>query len=101
MAKIVLKAKKPSKPISGDVVRMPASTAKDVIQILKKHRKELSISQEEVARLVNLNRQSVSNIERFEADPQLSNVMEMLRVCGIKMVLEFTAKETKNDGSEE
>lgn len=97
MAKIFLKAQRNAIPTSSDIVRMPAVTAKDVIQILKDHRKAMNISQEEVARLVNLNRQSVSNIERLEADPQLSNVMAMLKVCGIRMVLEFTSETKRND----
>lgn len=103
MAKIVLK-KLPTirEKVKKSAVRQTVSSSKELIQTLKRHRRALDISQAEVARLVNLNRQSVSNIERFEVDPQLSNIMEMLRVCGIKMVLEFTSsEEEKGNAAEE
>lgn len=102
MAKISLKRPvSASNELRKQTVRKHVQTAHDVVQVLKKHRKLLNISQAELARLVNLNRQSVSNIERFDVDPQLSNMMEMLRICGIKVVLEFTSEEVKDDGAKD
>lgn len=100
MAKLVLKGT-PRPPVTTDErVQKQVLSSRDLIETLKMIRKELHISQDELARLVNLNRQSISNIERGEADPQLTNILEMLKLCGIKVILDFPKlKGTKHHDS--
>lgn len=100
MAKLVLKeSSKPPFP-TVERVQKEVLSSRDLIETLKLTRKELQVSQEELARLVNLNRQSISNIERGEVDPQLTNIMEMLKLCGIKVILDYPKpKGTKHHDS--
>lgn len=97
MAKIVLKRSSSHKDFEKQTEKKLVLNGRELVQVLKSHRKASNISQAELARLVNLKRQSISNIERFAVDPQLSNVMEMLRLCGIRVILEFTSKHVRHD----
>ena len=66
---------------------------KDIVDLIIKQRKKLGLSQLDLANFSNLARQSISDIERGKVDPQLSNILGMLRLCGIKVVLEYEEGE--------
>lgn len=90
MPKLNLKPTKQTSPNSLTIIECKKNTSShQLIDILKSHRKSLRISQDELAHLVNLNRQSISNIEREVVDPQLSNILEILKVCGITITVEY------------
>ncbi len=96
MAKLFLKGTSKHPFATDERMQKQVLSSRDLIETLKMIRKELHISQDELARLVNLNRQSISNIERGEVDPQLTNILEMLKLCGIKVILDYPkSKGTK------
>lgn len=92
MAKLTLKPKSPefhSQKVHTKIV----FEKKDIIDLIIKQRKKLGLSQMDLANFSNLARQSISDIERGKVDPQLSNILGMLRLCGIKVVLEYEEGE--------
>ncbi len=67
------------------------NTTDQLVEALIKRRKELGISQTELAKLCNL---SVNGISKFEShagerEVKLTTVLKLGQVLGFKMVLEF------------
>ncbi|MBN8869079.1 MAG: helix-turn-helix transcriptional regulator [Solirubrobacterales bacterium] len=50
---------------------------------LRRHRKELGVSQEELGDLADLHRTEISLLERAERDPRLTTIVKLARVLGI------------------
>lgn len=78
--------------------QVPIRRKGELINLLIKARKRLGISQAELAALSDLTRQSISEIERGKVDPSLSHILELLRLCGINVILEIHAEA--EDGQE-
>ena len=70
---------------------MQVQTIKDLVEQIKKRRKELGISQVELAQLCNL---SVNGISKFESNAgerevKLSTLFKLSQILGFKLSLEF------------
>ena len=50
---------------------------------LRRHRKELGVSQEELGDLADLHRTEISLLERAERDPRLTTVVKLARVLNV------------------
>lgn len=50
---------------------------------LRRHRKALGVSQEELGALANLHRTEISLLERAERDPRLTTVIKLARVLNV------------------
>jgi DNA-binding XRE family transcriptional regulator len=92
MAKIFLKPKMLESRKRSSVSKI-VQDEKEVLEIIASQRKKLGLTQLDLAKYANLARQSVSDIERGKVNPQLSNVLTMLRLCGIKIILEYDEGE--------
>jgi len=72
-------------------MRLPILTIEDLINGLVERRKELGLSQAEVAKLCNL---SINGISKFESNPgdrevKLSTIMKLSQILGFKLSLDF------------
>lgn len=70
---------------------MPINDIKDLVEQIKQRRKELNISQAELAQLCDL---SVNGISKFESNAgerevKLSTLFKLSEVLGFKLKLEF------------
>jgi transcriptional regulator with XRE-family HTH domain len=70
---------------------MQVQTIKDLVEQIKKRRKDLGISQVELAQLCNL---SVNGISKFESNAgerevKLSTLFKLSQILGFKLSLEF------------
>ncbi len=60
----------------------------ELLAILKKHRKRIGLSQEQLGQFANLSTTSVGEIERGEVDPRFSHLLKMLKLCRLKLYVE-------------
>jgi len=72
-------------------MRLPILTIEDLINGLVARRKELGLSQAEVAKLCNL---SINGISKFESNPgdrevKLSTIIKLSQILGFKLSLDF------------
>ena len=68
-----------------------AHSPQELIQILTQRRKELSISQPELAQLANLSTNGISKLESQNGDREikLSTLFKISPFLGIKLLVEF------------
>ncbi|OTG57148.1 transcriptional regulator [Acinetobacter sp. ANC 4204] len=52
-------------------------------QLVRKYRKEINMSQEQLALLCNIDRSYLGRIERGEVNPTLEKIYELSKVLGI------------------
>lgn len=64
-------------------------TSKDVAKVLKSRRKELGISQKELAQLCDLSHNGISRIEVDDSDVQLSTLLKLSHFLGFKIIFEM------------
>ncbi len=64
-------------------------TSKDVATVLKARRKELGISQKELAQLCDLSHNGISRIEVDDSDVQLSTLLKLSQFLGFKIIFEM------------
>lgn len=62
---------------------------KDVAKALKERRKELNITQKDLARVCDLSHNGISRIEVADSDIKLSTLLKMSKFLGFKIVLEM------------
>lgn len=55
---------------------------------LKKRRKELAVTQVELAKYCNLSREGILKIESGNSDIQVSTLVKMSKILGFKIVIE-------------
>ncbi len=56
---------------------------------LKERRKELGVTQKDVAKLCNLSHNGISRIEVADSDIKLSTLLKMSKLLGFKVTLEM------------
>lgn len=67
------------------------STINDRLELsllVKKLRKEKSISQEQLSQFAGISRQTLSEIERGNADFQISTLLKIIKLLGCKLIVE-------------
>jgi ribosome-binding protein aMBF1 (putative translation factor) len=64
-------------------------TSKDVAEVLKNRRKELGISQKDLAQLCDLSHNGISRIEVNDSDVQLSTLLKLSHFLGFKIIFEM------------
>lgn len=68
---------------------MRESTAIEFAEILRNRRKELNLTQEELAEKVGKKRAYIARIEKGETDMQLSSFISISQALGIKLKTEY------------
>ena len=68
---------------------MRESTLSEFAEILRNRRKELNLTQEELAEKVGKKRAYIARIEKGEADMQLSSFISISQALGIKLKTEY------------
>ena len=68
---------------------MRESTLSEFAEILRNRRKELNLTQEELAEKVGKKRAYISRIEKGETDMQLSSFISISQALGIKLKTEY------------
>ncbi len=61
----------------------------DLAEALKGRRKELKITQKELAAISNLSHNGISRIEVADSDVQLSTLLKLSKLLGFKIILEM------------
>jgi len=69
--------------------KAPVTNAKTLAEVLKKRRKELKITQKELAAFCNLSNNGISRIEVADSDVKLSTLLKMSKLLGFKIVIEL------------
>ena len=62
---------------------------KDLAKALKTRRKELGVTQKDLAQLCNLSHNGISRIEVADSDIKLSTLLKMCKFLGFKLNLEM------------
>ncbi len=62
---------------------------KELAEALKERRKELDITQKDLARVCDLSHNGISRIEVADSDIKLSTLLKMGKFLGFKVVLEM------------
>lgn len=65
------------------------STLSEFAEILRNRRKELNLTQEELAEKVGKKRAYIARIEKGETDMQLSSFISISQALGIKLKTEY------------
>lgn len=68
---------------------MRESTLSELAEILRNRRKELNLTQEELAEKVGKKRAYIARIEKGETDMQLSSFISISQALGIKLKTEY------------
>lgn len=68
---------------------MRESTLSEFAEILRYRRKELNLTQEELAEKVGKKRAYIARIEKGETDMQLSSFISISQALGIKLKTEY------------
>ncbi len=67
---------------------------------LKEYRARLGINQQEMGRLVNTSRQTISQIERGDYSPSVTLALKLAKVCNVKVEDIFEYVDDDNGGKE-
>lgn len=70
-------------------LREEIRTKEDIAKAIKKRRKELGVTQKDLASLCNLSHNGISRIEVADSDIKLSTLLKMGKLLGFKIVLEM------------
>lgn len=65
------------------------NTLSEFAEVLRTRRKELNLTQEELAKKVGKKRTYIARIEKGETDMQLSNFISLSQALGIKLKTEY------------
>ncbi|WP_425755074.1 helix-turn-helix transcriptional regulator [Ihubacter sp. rT4E-8] len=66
---------------------------------LKEYRARIGANQSELGRMVDVSRQTISQIERGDYSPSVSLALRIAGVCGVTVEDIFTYEEDHNDES--
>jgi predicted transcriptional regulator len=72
-----------------DIKSKSIKNEKDMALALKNRRKELHITQKDLARVCNLSHNGISRIEVVDSDIKLSTLLKMGKFLGFKVILEM------------
>lgn len=64
---------------------------------LKEMRARLGVNQQEMGRLVNTSRQTISQIERGDYSPSVTLALKIAKVCGVRVEDIFEYEEDQNE----
>ena len=67
---------------------------------LKEYRARLGVNQQEMGRLVQTSRQTISQIERGDYSPSVTLALKLAKVCECKVEDIFEYEEEQSDGEE-
>lgn len=65
------------------------SSEKQLAEIIKSRRKELQVTQKELAAFCNLSHNGISQIELGEKEIKLSTLLKMSKMLGLSVVIEI------------
>lgn len=70
-----------------------------LINHLKEYRAKLGVNQQEMGKLVQTSRQTISLIERGDYSPSVSLALRLAKVCDCKVedIFEYTGDETDEE----
>lgn len=68
---------------------MKDNTLSEFARVLRSRRKELNLTQEELAEKIGKKRAYIARIEKGETDMQLSNFISISQALGIKLKTEY------------
>lgn len=68
---------------------LPIATDQDLASALKSRRKELGITQKELAAFCNLSHNGISRIEVADSDVKLSTLLKISKLLGFRIILEM------------
>lgn len=66
------------------------TSADDIANAIKARRKELGVTQKELADYCNLSHNGISRIEVADSDVKLSTLLKMSHILGFKIVIEMS-----------
>ena len=78
-------AKNTNAETNKDICEMEQQAA--IVSAIIKQRKDLGISQRELAALCNIPQSSVARIESFQTTPNLSTLLKLLRPLGLELTV--------------
>ncbi len=64
---------------------------------LKEYRAKLGVNQQQMGALVNVSRQTISQIERGDYSPSVTLALKLAKVCGVTVEDIFSYEENEND----
>ena len=64
-------------------------TEQELAELIKARRKDLKITQKELAEFTDLSHNGISRIELGDSDTKLSTLLKMSKILGFKIALEF------------
>ena len=66
---------------------------------LKEYRARLGVNQQEMGKLVNTSRQTISQIERGDYSPSVTLALKLAKVCGtsVEEIFEYVEDETDEE----
>lgn len=67
----------------------------DVNNIIRNRRRELGISQEDLAEMSEVSLATIKNIERGEGNPTFKTVMKVMEILGLEVI--FRVRNTLGD----
>lgn len=67
----------------------------DINNIIRNRRRELGISQEDLAEMSEVSLATIKNIERGEGNPTFKTVMKVMEILGLEIV--FQVRNTLSD----
>ena len=67
---------------------------------LKEHRARLGVNQQEMGRLAEVSRQTISQIERGDYSPSVTLALKLAKICQVSVEDIFMYEEEENDGTE-
>lgn len=67
----------------------------DIKNIVRNRRRELGISQEDLAEMSEVSLATIKNIERGEGNPTFKTVMKVMEILGLEIV--FQVRNTLSD----
>lgn len=78
-------AKKSNREANKDISEMEQQAT--IVSAIIKQRKDLGISQRELAALCNIPQSSVARIESFQTTPNLSTLLKIMRSLGLELTV--------------
>jgi transcriptional regulator with XRE-family HTH domain len=69
--------------------KLKINQEQDLVEILQRRRKELGITQKELAAFCNLSHNGISKFESGNSDVMLSTILKMSKMLGFEIVIEL------------
>ena len=62
-------------------------TVEELVDLLRQRRKDLGVTQTDLADFSGLHRKAIGKIESHNADPRLSSILRMSELLGLKILV--------------